>query len=101
MEGERDWGYSMWDTVCFQGISHILFQSPQAQSLSRLYFSEEGVEDRHPKQRQENTMMTEITVHVIFWDKYVPQGDSLNNSTRVLFSLTASRMLQGINQDSV
>lgn len=46
-------------------------------------------------------MMTEVTVDVIFWDKYVPPGDSLNNSTRVLFSLTASRILQGINQDSV
>lgn len=27
-----------------------------------------------------------ITVHVIFCDKYVPLGDSLNNSTHVLFS---------------
>lgn len=46
-------------------------------------------------------MTTEITVHVIFEDRYVPMGDSLNNSTCVLFSLAAFRMLRGISQDSV
>lgn len=45
--------------------------------------------------------MTEITVHIIFWDTHIPLGDSLNNSTPFLFSLIASWMLQGINQGGV
>ncbi len=32
-------------------------------------------------------MMTEVTLHIIFWNKFVPKGDRLNNSTNVYFPL--------------
>ena len=94
-------GYCMWDTVCFQALATFCSSCLQL-SLCLNYLSTDRMQERHPNHREAGErMMTEVTVHVIFWDKYVPLGDSLNNSTRVLFSLTASRMLRGINQDSV
>lgn len=45
--------------------------------------------------------MAEITVSIIFLDMRVPLGNSINNSTRVLFSRTTPRILRGINQRRV
>lgn len=45
-ERKREMGNCVWDTVCFQGISHILLQPPPALSLSQLSQRKTGTQNR-------------------------------------------------------